>query len=270
MQRMQCASESLGPSPKGCNVFKSCSTACPVIVLWTAWCMAPPSACTGAKHWQSSLQQMQCASESCICLLRPPAVWLLAHKCCKLFTMPTAFLASLHDRISPGQSHKTEHALPEMGEWHAGHVEHGLNSERCHLPLHNSYPEVIHQAFRCVHGSYWISEGFLCRAEWHEWAQKPDEADDDYAMRIRMAFTFSVEDVPAHLRQKDHHTDGRSAAKQGAFSITLPASSGCSQQRCICHANKRLSSMIAIVSPSQGCAHTPEAEGPPHRQAQRC
>ena len=43
--------------------------------------------------------------------------------------------------------------------------------------------------------------------------------DDDYAMRIRMTFTFSVEDVPVHLRQKDHHTEGRSAAKQGALSI---------------------------------------------------
>lgn len=43
--------------------------------------------------------------------------------------------------------------------------------------------------------------------------------DDDYAMRIRMTFTFSVEDVPTHLRQKDHHTEGRSAAKQGVLSI---------------------------------------------------
>jgi hypothetical protein len=131
-------------------------------------------------------------------------------------------------------------------------------------------PEVICQAFRCGNGSYWISEGFLCRGEWHEWAQKPDEVDDGYAMRIRMTFTFSVEGVPAHLREKDFHTDGRSAAKQGAFSIVLPASSGCSQHRGMCPANKHLSCMVACFPPSRGCACTLEAEGTPHRRAQRC
>lgn len=166
-------------------------------------------------------------------LLKPPAVWVLAYKCCKFLTMLQRVPCQL--------------AWPNLPRPVTWNIAFGRT------PL----PEVIHQAFSCGNGAYWSSEGLLCRAEWHEWAQKPDEVDDDYAMRIRMTFTFSVEGVPAHLRQKDFHTDGRSAAKQGAFPIVLPAPLGGSQQRGMCPANKRLRSMVCIVFPlMRMCSHT--------------
>ena len=223
-------------------MFKSCSTACPVIMLCNALaefrsaCNVRVQDLSAEASWLSGCWLTN-AANSWACLPR---------------SLPTCTTGSL-------QASQIKHSMPCLRWGNGKPAMLGTRNAATFLGT-NALPEVTCQAFRYGNGSYWISDGFLCRAEWHEWAQKPDEVDDDYAMRIRMTFTFSVEGVPAHLRQKDFHTDGRSAAKQGAFSIFLPAPLGGSQQR----------GMSCQQAPEQhGCINFPPHEDVPTQLRQK-